>query len=105
MVKGKIEYLSSSSADLDIGIKAGRHLRVEEKVKIALIFEDIFNVAKVDIVIVSEVPIFLALEIVKGELLYAENLTHEAEYQLYIMRRAAEIIPYERMKQKMTLGV
>jgi len=105
IVKGKMEHLSSSSVDLDIGIKAERHLNVEEKVKIELIFEDIFNVAKVDIVVVSEVPILLALEIVKGELLYAKDLTHEAEYQLHIMRRAAEIVPYERMKQKMTLGV
>ena len=105
VVNGKIEHLSSTPADLDIGVKAGRHLNLEEKVKLALIFEDIFNIAKVDVVDIPEAPIFLALEIVKGGLLYAKDLTHEAEYQLYILRRAAEFVPYERMKQKMILGV
>jgi len=30
--------------------------------------------------------------------------THEAEYQLYIMRLAADLLPYERMKQEMIIG-
>ena len=105
VVKGRMEHLSPSSADLDIGIKSKKHLNVEEKVKITLTLEDIFNVAKVDAVVIPEAPIFLAVEIVKGELLYAKDLNYEAEYQLYILRKAAELISYEHMKQKMILGI
>jgi len=104
LVEGKIERLSKSISDLDIGIKPKRRLNIEEKVEIALALEDIFDVSRVDLVIIPEAPIFLALEIVKGELLYAKDLTYEAEYQLYIMRQAAELIHYERIKQKMILG-
>ncbi|MDL1956175.1 MAG: nucleotidyltransferase domain-containing protein [Candidatus Desulfofervidus auxilii] len=104
LVEGKIERLSKGVSDLDIGIKPRRRLNVEEKVEIALALEEIFDVKRVDLVIIPEAPIFLALEIVKGELLYAKDLTYEAEYQLYIMRQAAELIHYERMKQKMILG-
>jgi len=104
LVEGKIERLSKSVSDLDIGIKPKRRLNIEEKVEIALALEDIFDVSRVDLVIIPEAPIFLALEIVKGELLYAKDLTYEAEYQLYIMRQAAELIHYERIKQKMILG-
>ena len=104
LVEGKIERLSKSVSDLDIGIKPERRLNIEEKVEIALALEDIFDVTKVDLVVIPEAPIFLALEIVKGELLYTKDLTYEAEYQLYIMRQAAELIHYERIKQKMILG-
>ena len=59
--------------------------------------------ARVDLVVLSESPVFLSLRIVTGELLYTRDATFEAEYQLYIMRKAAELIPYERMKEKMVL--
>ena len=104
LVEGKIERLSKSISDLDIGIKPKRRLNIEEKVEITLALEEIFDVKRVDLVIIPEAPIFLALEIVKGELLYTKDLTYEAEYQLYIMRQAAELIHYERIKQKMILG-
>ncbi len=104
LVEGRVDSLSPNASDLDIGIKPEKKLSVEEKVEIALALEDIFNVSRVDLVVIPEVRVFLALEIVKGELLYAKDAVYEAEYQLYIMRRAAELIPYERMKQKMILG-
>ncbi len=104
LVEGKIKKLSKGISDLDIGIKPERRLNVEEKVEIALALEDIFDVSRVDLVVIPEVGVFLALEIVKGELLYAKDAVYEAEYQLYIMRQAAELIPYERMRQKMILG-
>jgi len=104
LVEGKTKSFVKGPSDLDIGIKPEKKLRVEEKVEIALVLEDIFQVPRVDLVVLPEAPVFLALEIVKGELLYARDAVYEAEYQLYIMRRAAELIPYERMKQKMILG-
>ena len=104
LVEGKIKKLSKGISDLDIGIKPERRLNVEEKVEIALALEDIFDVSRIDLAVIPEVGVFLALEIVKGELLYAKDAVYEAEYQLYIMRQAAELIPYERMRQKMILG-
>ena len=55
--------------------------------------------------VLSEAPVVLAFEIVTGEILYLRDATYEAEYQLYIMRMAAELIPFERAKQKMIMGV
>lgn len=105
LIEERIERFASTSSDLDIGIKPERPLTVEEKVEIAIFFEDLFNVPRVDVVVIPEAPIFLALEIVTGEILYKQDSTYEAEYQLYIMRRAAELMPYERFKQKMILGI
>ena len=103
-VEGRIESLSSTPSDLDIGVKPERPLTVEEKVEIAIFFEDLFDLPRVDVVVLPEVPVSLAVEIVTGEILYARDSTYEAEYQLYIMRKAADLLPYEIEKQKMILG-
>ena len=103
-VEGGIDRLSSTASDLDIGAKPERHLTVEEKVEIAIFFEDLFDLPRVDVVVLTEAPVLLALDIVTGEILYARDSTYEAEYQLYIMRMAADLLPYEREKQKMILG-
>lgn len=69
LLEGRIERFSSNISDLDIGIKAKKHLNVDQKVEIALFFEELFNISRVDLAVLSEVPIFLALDIVTGEIL------------------------------------
>lgn len=105
VIEGYIEGLSSTPSDLDIGVKPERRLTVDEKVEIAIFFEDLFDLPRVDVVVLPEAPVSLAVEIVTGEILYARDSTYEAEYQLYIMRMAADLLPYERDRQKMILGV
>lgn len=104
LVEGRIEHFSPTPSDLDIGVKPERPFTVEEKVKIVILFEDLFDVSRVDLIILPESPVSLALEIVTGEILYMQDSTYEAEYQLYIMRMAADLLPYERMKQRMIMG-
>lgn len=104
LVEDRIEHFPSTLADLDIGVKPAKPLTVEEKVKIAIFFEDLFDVPRVDLVVLPEAPVFLAFEIVTGEILYMQDSTYEAEYQLYIMRQAADLLPYERVKQRMIMG-
>jgi len=104
LIQNRIEHLTSTAADLDIGVKPEKPLTVEEKVKIAIFFEDLFDVPRVDLIALPEAPVSLALEIVTGETLYIKDSTYEAEYQLYIMRMAADLIPYEREKQRMIMG-
>jgi predicted nucleotidyltransferase len=104
MVEGRIEQVSPKPSDLDIGVKPEKPLTVEEKVKIAILFEDLFDVSRVDLIVLPEAPVFLALEIVTGEVLYRKDSTYEAEYQLYIMRVAADLLPYEQLKQRMIMG-
>jgi len=103
-VEGSREGLSSSPSDLDIGVKSEEPLTLEKKVEIAIFFEDLFDLPRVDVVVLPEAPVSLAVEIVMGELLYARDSTYEAEYQLHIMRMAADLLPYERAKQEMILG-
>jgi predicted nucleotidyltransferase len=103
-VEGRRQRSSRLKSDLDIGIKPQRRLTVKEKVEIALFFEDLFDVPKVDVVVILDAPALLAYEIVSGELLYAKDENFEAEYLLYIMRRAGDLMPYESLKKEMILG-
>ncbi len=45
-------------------------------------FEDVFPAPRVDLVVLSEAPPFLALAAVSGELLVARDPVREANYQL-----------------------
>jgi uncharacterized protein len=104
-IDGLKPRLTPGPSDLDIGVKPSTKLTVSDKVDLTLQLEELFVVPRVDLVVLSEVSTFLAMEIVSGELLFAENLHHEAEYQLYIMRKAAELMPFQRAKERMMLGL
>jgi predicted nucleotidyltransferase len=80
-VEGRLDRLSPTPSDLDIGVKPERRLTVEEKVEIAIIFEDLFDLPRLDVAVLPEAPVSLAVEIVIGEILYARGSTYEAEYQ------------------------
>jgi predicted nucleotidyltransferase len=103
-IAGKIRRLPASLSDLDVAVKALRRLNIDEKVGISLSLEELFGVARVDLIVLNEVSAFVALEGVTGELLFAVDETLEANYQLYIMRRAAELLPYQRARIKSVLG-
>jgi hypothetical protein len=103
-IQGKTPPSTHSRSDLDLGIKPVRPLSVKEKVRIAFFFEDLFNISRVDVVSLPEAPASLGVEIVSGELLYAANEKNEADCQLYYMRRAADLLPFERERARMILG-
>ena len=104
ILEGENSVFSPGPSDLDLGIKSSKPLNIEEKVKIAIFFEDLFHLPRVDVVVIPEAPTLLALEIVKGEILYMQDPTYEAEYQLYIMKNAVDLLPHERTKQFMIMG-
>ena len=102
-VQGKKFRPKHPRSDLDIGIKPAAPLDVQAKVEIGLFFEGLFDVPRVDVVSLPEAPSMLALEIVSGEILFCRSENFEAEYQLYILRRAGDLMPHERLRQKLIL--
>lgn len=103
-VEGRLARFSPTPSDLDIGVKPARPLTAEEKVEIGIFLEDLFDLARVDVVVIPEAPVALAETVVSGEILYACDPTYEAEYQLEVLRMAADLFPYEREKQNLILG-
>lgn len=92
-------------SDLDVGVLPDEdtYLSVEDKVQLGFAFEKLFEVPKVDVVVIPEAPPFLALEIVRGELLFTADPEREANYQLYVLSRAGDLAAWERERRKMLL--
>lgn len=53
--------------------------------------------------VLPEAGAFLALAAVSGELLHCENPTDQAEYELYVLRRAGDLLPFERERRALIL--
>jgi predicted nucleotidyltransferase len=100
--------LSSSGADLDIAVQPAveRDLSARQRVRLIGELEDLFGVPRVDLVVLSEAPPVLAVEIVRGELIHTSDGLAQAEHELYILRRAADLAPHqsERLVQILTAG-
>ncbi len=94
---------SNHSSDVDVGVKPRKALSVREKVILAQQLEDFFGVSHVDVVTVPEADPFLAANIIRGERLYTEDTYLADEYDLYILRRAADLIPLEQERQQLIL--
>jgi len=98
-IKGKVQTLDIPfSSDVDIGVKPAplKTLSVKEKVAVSMALEDLFSVRNVDLLVIPEIDPFLAANIVRGERLYCKDIYEADEYDLYILRRAGDLIPLER---------
>ncbi len=105
-LEGEVDSLVGGTSDVDIGAKAPWHspLNVREKVLLAIALEDRLDVGRVDLVCFEDADPFVAAEIIRGECLYAADPHHAAEYELYILRRAGDLVPLERERQALILG-
>jgi len=106
-VQGKEISPENLLSDVDIGVqsKPGRYLSAKERVQLAIELEDVLGVNRVDLVILSEADPFLALEIVRGELLYCADADAQAEYELNVLRRAGDLAFYARERwQQILMG-
>ncbi len=86
----------TSDSDLDIGVLPARSLSAREKAELTLLLEDFFGVNRVDLIVLPEADPFLAANVVRGERLYERDVYRADEYELFVLRRAGDLIPLER---------
>ncbi len=93
-------------SDLDIGVKPApqKYLSIRDKARLAMALEDLFCVIRVDLVNLREADPFLAANIIRGERLFAKNAHLADEYDLYVLRRAGDLIPLERERIHLIMG-
>ena len=97
------QQISFIDTDIDIGIKSSKNLSLSDKILLTQSFEELFNVNKVDLIDLSKSSIFFTFQVICGELIYCKDAYYEAEYQLYIMQRVSELLPFERAREKQIL--
>lgn len=94
-----------TGSDIDIGIlpHAGVIFTARDRVNLAIALEDLLDAPRVDIVLLPEAEPFLALDIIRGELLYTDDPDLQSEYELYVLRRAGDLLPFKLQRMKSIL--
>lgn len=107
LLRGQLITPLHPTSDVDIGAQPapGRRLTAQEKVRLAIELEDLLEVSRVDLIVLPEADPFLALDIIRGELLYCADADEQAEYELYVLRRAGDLAHYARERWNMILGL
>jgi predicted nucleotidyltransferase len=95
--------LKHLQSDLDIGILPHVPFSLDNKVSLTVELEELFNVSRVDLVVLQEADAFLAANIIRGERLYAKDSYLADEYDLFVLRRAGDLAALERERMAMIL--
>lgn len=97
---------SASVSDVDIGVKlqGNRRLSVREKAELAVALENLLGVDRIDLVLLAEADPFLAVNIIRGERLFSRDEDADDDYELYVLRRAGDLEPFERLRIERIMG-
>lgn len=93
---------SRSDSDLDLGVL----YRSAQGLSTTLRLEQEFEAAAgrtIDLVDVARAGAFLALEVVRGERVFCRDPTETDRFDLYVLRRAGDLLPFERQRQALLL--
>lgn len=105
-VRGQAVSSQYPDSDVDIGVQlvTGHRLSAQDRVQLSIELEDLLEVNRVDLVVLPEADPFLALDIIRGELLYCADKDAQAEDELYVLRRAGDLAPLERERLALIFG-
>lgn len=92
-----------SDSDVDLGVL----YRVPEPLETTLALEGEFELAlgrPIDVVDVARAGAFLALDIVRGERVFCRDEVDADRFELYVLGRAGDLLPFERQRQALLSG-
>jgi predicted nucleotidyltransferase len=100
-----VGQLSEAGSDVDIGVLPEKRepWSPERRVNVSMALEDLFEADRVDLVILPEADPYLALDVIRGELLYTNDPDRQARYELFVLRRAADLLPFKKQRTRMIL--
>lgn len=105
LVSGRRPSADQSGSDVDVGVLPSEMAEwsPEKRVELSMELEDLFQVGKVDLVLLPEAEPYLALDIIRGALLFTRDPDQQARYELYVLRRAGDLMPFKRERLRMIL--
>ena len=89
-------------SDVDIGVLFRQPQTLQEVLVLEDELERRLGLA-VDLVDAGRASAFLALDILRGERLYCADEDRCDEFELYVMRRAGDLAPFERERRRLLL--
>jgi hypothetical protein len=93
-------------SDVDIGAVPAQRSEFGplQRTSMTIELEDLFcDAPRIDLVVLTEADPFLSLEIICGELLYTNDPDRQARHELYILRRAGDLMPFKKARMRMIM--
>lgn len=89
-------------SDVDLGVLFFQRSTLNQRVDLELLLSDALD-RRVDLVDLGQCGAYLALEAIRGERIYGADPVLCDEFDLSVMRRAADLAPFERERRRMLL--
>lgn len=89
-------------SDVDLGALFRERVGLGEVVGLEARFEDALRTS-VDLIDIGHSDPFLALDAIRGERIYEADGVACDEFDLYVMRRAGDLAPFEHERRRMVL--
>jgi predicted nucleotidyltransferase len=92
----------TEQSDVDVGVL----FRSEQSLREVLLLEDALERRlglPVDLVDAGRSNAFLALDVIRGERVFCADPDRCDEFELYVMRRAGDLAPFERERRRLLL--
>lgn len=99
----RIDGTARPDSDLDAGVLYGARQSIDK----TIVLEEALRRAAgapVDLVDVAQANPFLALAIVRGDRIFTRREVEADLFDLYVLRRAGDLLPYERARRAMLLA-
>ena len=93
---------ATPESDVDLGVLFSPRVGIMDRVRLEARFAEALD-KEVDLVDVGACNAFLAFAVISGERLYCTDEDAGDEFDLYVMRRAGDLEPFERERRRMLL--
>ena len=99
----RLDGEANPDADLDLGVLYTAPQRLEATLRLEEVL-DRASPHRVDLIDVSRARAYLALAVVRGERLYTRDPLETDLFELYVLRRAGDLLPFERQRRALLLS-
>ena len=93
---------ATERSDVDVGILFRQEVALREVVLLEDALEQRLGL-HVDVVDAGRASAFLALDVIRGERVFCSDPARCDEFELYVMRRAGDLAPFERERRRLLL--
>lgn len=90
------------ASDVDLAVLFDEPRSLDELIDLECRIEEVLG-APVDLIDLGKANAFLTLDAIRGERIYCADSTRCDEFDLYVLRRAGDLAPFEKERRRMLL--
>lgn len=91
-------------SDVDLAVYCGKPLDVDALTELEGELERATGLS-VQVIDLAQAPAFLALDAIRGERIFERDARRLDELDLYVLRRAGDLAPFEHERRRRLLGI